>query len=371
MKTHDSSEHETLRDYVSDGTPAGVFARYASLPAAAAAADFGDLDRNIVVIDTETTGFSLNHDELTQIAAARMERGEVTGWFITFVNPGKPIPEDVAHLTDIHDEDVADAPTPEDALAQLVSFVGDAKLVAHNAEFDRNFTTKHPSGYPLLENTWIDSLDLARIALPRMKSHRLLDLVRAFGLPPSTHRADADVAATCSLFRILLAAVDAMPSPLVREIYTYIYWPTSGPRPWCSSTSRARMPPAAHMLFPLIAKLRPRVRTVLRPPSGLQVQANMRPRTILQSPPGFRLAIPPPLRRPPPLPRSAPSRCRRCARRGWAPSSTRRNPMPTRWRPIRRRGFRFPRPRKWLRPSTPKGWWASCIPTSSRAGSRP
>lgn len=218
MKTHDSSEHETLRDYVSDGTPAGVFARYASLPAAAAAADFGDLDRNIVVIDTETTGFSLNHDELTQIAAARMERGEVTGWFITFVNPGKPIPEDVAHLTDIHDEDVADAPTPEDALAQLVSFVGDAKLVAHNAEFDRNFTTKHPSGYPLLENTWIDSLDLARIALPRMKSHRLLDLVRAFGLPPSTHRADADVAATCSLFRILLAAVDAMPSPLVREI---------------------------------------------------------------------------------------------------------------------------------------------------------
>ncbi len=221
---------DILRKYISDGTPAAVCARYEGLLAAAARADYGELDENIVVIDTETTGFSLNHDELTQIAAARMEHGEITDWYVTFVNPGKPIPEDIAHLTDIHDEDVAQAPSPQDALAGLVEFVGTAKLVAHNAEFDRNFTTKHPSGYPLLENTWIDSLDLARIALPRMKSHRLLDLVRAFGLPPSTHRADADVAATCRLFRVLLAAVDAMPSPLVREIARMTsceQWPTS------------------------------------------------------------------------------------------------------------------------------------------------
>lgn len=230
MKTHDPIGNDTLRAFVSDGTPEDVFDRYASLRTAASLADYGDLDRNIVVIDTETTGFSLNHDELTQIAAARLEQGEITDWFITFVNPGKPIPEDVAHLTDIHDEDVAEAPSPSEALAQLVEFVGDAKMVAHNAEFDRNFTTKHPNGYPLLENVWIDSLDLARIALPRMKSHRLIDLVRAFGLPPSTHRADADVAATCGLFRILLAAVDAMPTPLVREIARMApreQWPTS------------------------------------------------------------------------------------------------------------------------------------------------
>ncbi len=218
-----------LARFISDGTCADVVARYAALPAQAAAADYGELDRNIVVIDTETTGFSLSHDELTQIAAARMERGEIVDWFITFVNPGKPIPDDVAHLTNIHDEDVADAPLPAEALAQLVEFVGDAKVVAHNAEFDRNFTTKHPAGYPLLENQWLDSLDLARIALPRMKSHRLIDLVRAFGAPLSTHRADEDVAATCALFRILLAGVDAMPEPLVREIARMApadQWPT-------------------------------------------------------------------------------------------------------------------------------------------------
>ncbi len=230
MNMHGSLERDRLRDFVSDGTPENVFERYASLPAAAARADYGELDRNIVVVDTETTGLSLAHDELIQIAAARMEQGKIVDWFITFVNPGKPISDDVAHLTDIHDEDVAAAPSPDEALSRLAAFAGDAKMVAHNAEFDRNFTTKHPAGYPLLENTWIDSLDLARIALPRMKSHRLLDLARAFSLPPSTHRADADVSATCDLFRILLAGVDAMPPSLVREIARMAppeQWPTS------------------------------------------------------------------------------------------------------------------------------------------------
>ena len=229
MENQSAQAYDILQSFISDGTPESIRARYASLARRAEASDFGELDHNIVVIDTETTGFSFNHDELTQIAAARMERGEIVDWFITFVNPGKPIPEEVAHLTDIHDEDVCDAPEPNEALSQLAAFVGGAKIVAHNAEFDRTFTTNHPGGYALLENTWIDSLDLARIALPRFKSHRLLDLVKAFGAPLSTHRADADVAATCAVFRILLAAVDAMPTPLLREIArmaTPAQWPT-------------------------------------------------------------------------------------------------------------------------------------------------
>lgn len=229
MENQSTHVHDTLQSFISDGTPEAIKARYGSLSWAAAQADYGELDRNIVVIDTETTGLSFNHDELTQIAAARMEKGKIVDWYITFVNPGKPIPEEIAYLTDIHDSDVADAPSPSEALAELVKFVGDANIVAHNAEFDRTFTTKHPSGYPLLERTWMDSLDLARIALPRLKSHRLIDLVRAFGAPLSTHRADDDVASTCAIFRILLAAVDAMPVALVREIAGMAMadqWPT-------------------------------------------------------------------------------------------------------------------------------------------------
>lgn len=209
---------DQLLPYISDGTPQAVIDRYKELPKIAKSLNFGQLDQNIVVIDTETTGFSFNHDELTQIAAARMEHGEIVDWYVTFVNPGKEIPEDVAHLTNIHDEDVRNAPPPDEALRGLADFVGDAKIVAHNVGFDRTFTTRHPSGYALLNNVWIDSLDLARIALPRLKSHRLIDLVRAFGAPVSTHRADDDVAATCAIYRLLLAAVYSMPKVLVAKI---------------------------------------------------------------------------------------------------------------------------------------------------------
>ena len=208
----------SVYDFITDGTSQEVCERYASLKAKAERSDFGRLDRNVVVLDTETTGFSQNHDELIQIAAARLECGQITDWFVTFVNPGKPIPEEVARLTDIHDADVADAPSPDEARAKLVEFVGDATLVAHNAAFDRGFTSKTPAGHSLLNNLWIDSLDVSRIALPRLKSHRLIDLVHAFDAPISTHRADADVEALCAVYRILLAAVASMPIDLVEYI---------------------------------------------------------------------------------------------------------------------------------------------------------
>ena len=189
-----------ISKHILDGTPSDIIGRYESLVDFAATADFGVLDRNVVVLDTETTGLSYSRDELIQIAAARMERGQIVDWYVTFVNPGQFLTDDIIQLTDIHDDDLIGAPTPEEALQGLTDFVGDAFVVAHNAAFDKNFCTKHPEGYPLLQNIWIDSLDLSKIALPRLRSHRLLDLVRAFDAPVSTHRADADVAIFCGSF---------------------------------------------------------------------------------------------------------------------------------------------------------------------------
>ena len=229
MNNDMTSIYEKMKRHVVEGTPSDVVERYAELPGLSHKLTFGPFDENVVVIDTETTGLSFNHDELIQIAAARMQGGEVVDWFVTFVNPGKAISDEISHLTGITNEHVKDAPEPGEALAKLAEFVGDAYVVAHNALFDKTFTTRHPEGYPLLENTWIDSLDLSRIALPRMKSHRLIDLVHAFDAPVSTHRADDDVAATCVVYRILLSAVACMPQTLVAQIArmaTDEQWPT-------------------------------------------------------------------------------------------------------------------------------------------------
>ena len=218
MDTKNVTKVSKLETYILENTPQRIHERYQGLTEFAEQNFFGVLDEDVVVLDTETTGFSFNHDELIQIASARMNNGGITEWYETFVNPDRPIPEEVAHLTIIHDDDVVDAPSPDEALTGLVEFVGDSYVVAHNANFDRTFTTKRASGESLKNNIWVDSLDLARIALPRMNSHRLLDLVRAFGGPDSTHRADEDVAATCLVYRILLAAVKNMPSDLVKYI---------------------------------------------------------------------------------------------------------------------------------------------------------
>lgn len=207
-----------MRAHMLDGTSEDIVERYQSLPEIAEQSDFGELDCNVVVIDTETTGLSFSHDELIQIAAAKLQGGTIVDWYVTFVNPGKELSDEIIHLTGIHDHDLAGAPSPDEAIAGLVDFTQDALIVAHNVGFDKHFVTNHPSGYPLLENIWIDSLDLSRIALPRLRSHRLIDLVHAFDAPVSTHRADDDVAATCVVYRILLAGVASMPPHLVRAI---------------------------------------------------------------------------------------------------------------------------------------------------------
>lgn len=230
MITEDTLIPEKLKSFITESTSRDIQLRYAHLPAAAGSHRYGELDADVVVIDTETTGVSFKHDELTQIAAARMCNGEIVDWYVTFVNPRKAIPEDIQHLTNIHQEEVADAPIPEHAVAGLVEFVGSSPLIAHNAAFDRHFVTRHSEGAALNDNLWIDTLDLARIAVPRLKSHRLIDLARAFGIEESTHRADDDVATTCKVYRVLLAAVDAMPKDLVAAIAglaSVEEWPTS------------------------------------------------------------------------------------------------------------------------------------------------
>ena len=69
-----------ISKHILDGTPSDIIGRYESLVDFAATADFGVLDRNVVVLDTETTGLSYSRDELIQIAAARMERGQIVDW---------------------------------------------------------------------------------------------------------------------------------------------------------------------------------------------------------------------------------------------------------------------------------------------------
>ena len=141
---------ETERDYLGEillpDTPPEVEVAYRSLAERAKTQEFGLIEDDVVVLDTETTGLSFSECQLTEIAAARLRGREIVDTFRTFVNPGMPIPKNIQALTNITDLDVADAPTPSEAVAQLADFVSGAPVLAHNATFDRTFIERVPGG---------------------------------------------------------------------------------------------------------------------------------------------------------------------------------------------------------------------------------
>ena len=95
--------------------------------------------KKFVVFDLETTGFSATHDRIIEIGAVKVNRGEIVDRFSTFVDPEIPIPFKIEKLTSISDADVRNAPTIEEILPKFIDFIGDAALVAHNADFDVSF----------------------------------------------------------------------------------------------------------------------------------------------------------------------------------------------------------------------------------------
>lgn len=224
MTQHDGV---TLEEIILPGTPEDVRRRYLSLAERARGRGFGPLEEDIVVLDTETTGLSFKDCELIEISAARLSGREIVSRYETFVHPTGPIPEEISELTGITNRDVTDAPGARDAVAGLAEFVAGSPVLAHNATFDRTFIEAVPGGAEV-SDTWIDTLSLSRIALPRLSTHRLADMAEAFGCAGVTHRAGDDVDALSGMWRILLLALSDLPDGLLAHLaamHEEVVWP--------------------------------------------------------------------------------------------------------------------------------------------------
>ena len=90
-----------------------------------------------VVVDVETTGTDPKMADLLEIAAVKVKKGKITDRWSTLVNPGRAILGNQMH--GITDKDVAKAPSPADAAAQAVKFIGGATIVGHSVGFDLGF----------------------------------------------------------------------------------------------------------------------------------------------------------------------------------------------------------------------------------------
>ena len=166
-----------------------------------------DLDTTYCVLDLETTGLSFRTEKITEVGIMKVKNGEVIDEFSCFVNPEKPIPQKVVEVTNITDDMVKDAETIDKVFPKILEFVGDSVLVAHNADFDIGFLKYNAAqlGYEL-NNTYVDTLRLAKSLFPDFKKYKLGFIADKLGIVVEVaHRALDDVDTTVKVFNVMIS----------------------------------------------------------------------------------------------------------------------------------------------------------------------
>ena len=162
-------------------------------------------NRDMVVLDIETTGLHPVLDEIVEIAAVKVRNFVVQDKFHSLVRPNKGIPSEVINIHGITEDMCAGAPGIKSALEKLFDFTGDATLIAHNADFDLGFINHYAKMVmgKTLDNPVIDTLLLSRDFF-QFRSHALGSLTRDLGMKiVHQHRALDDALATLKVYERL------------------------------------------------------------------------------------------------------------------------------------------------------------------------
>lgn len=177
-----------------------------------------------VIVDTETTGVDASTCGLVEVAAVRVERGEIVAEFSELVNPGMAIPEAASAVHGITGEMVANAPTAELIAPALGEFCVGAVPVAYNAPYDRTVIHRAMPGgaSPVFDRglSWLDVYVI--VASPRCDKYakgpgrlKLSAVCARRGIEhESQHRALGDARATALLLLHLLADSRVKPCAL-------------------------------------------------------------------------------------------------------------------------------------------------------------
>lgn len=158
-------------------------------------------------LDVETTGLDPNSgDKICEIAVIKTVGGQIADKFVTLINPGRNIPERAVSIHGITQSMISRAPLFRDIAEDLIEFLNDSIIVAHNARFDLEFLNSELKNFNLSlpVNEVIDTLAIAR-RYYTFPSNSLGDIARYIGLPiDKQHRALADVTTTKDIFEYFL-----------------------------------------------------------------------------------------------------------------------------------------------------------------------
>ena len=160
-----------------------------------------------IAFDFETTGLSPENDRIIEIAAIKFEGGEAVDRFVTLVNPERPIDSFITDITGISNAMVSGAPVERNIVDDIIDFLEDFPLVAHNISFDINFLNNLCERYDkkIIEHPLYDTLQLARTFMFFHPTHSLGSIAEYYNLSAvGAHRAEADTENTGIIFQHLV-----------------------------------------------------------------------------------------------------------------------------------------------------------------------
>jgi DNA polymerase-3 subunit epsilon len=127
-----------------------------------------------IIFDTETTGLDPSRgDRMVEIGCIEMVNRVATGrTFHAYFNPDRSMPAEAEAVHGLSDAFLADKPRFVERVADLIEFLADCPLVAHNAGFDFGFLNAELAicGFdPVCRSRMVDTVALARTRHPGAK----------------------------------------------------------------------------------------------------------------------------------------------------------------------------------------------------------
>ena len=160
-----------------------------------------------IVFDTETTGLSFAAgDRLVEIGCVEMiNRVETGRTYHAYFHPERPMPAEAQRIHGLSDAFLSDKPKFHEKVEELLEFIGDSVLVAHNASFDFGFLNgelKKIDREIISLDRMIDTVAMARQRHPGAK-HSLDALCTRYGIDRShrvLHGALLDAQLLCQVY---------------------------------------------------------------------------------------------------------------------------------------------------------------------------
>lgn len=153
-------------------------------------------DNDFVIIDIETTGLSVENDEILEIGAIRIVNGKTVEEYERLIAVKTEIAQNISELTGITQEQVKENGKPiNEVLPSFMDFVKGSEVAGYNVNFDHDFLLAECSrqGIDITKIKFTDVMTIVKSKLKGMRSYNLESVAKRLGITTKQqHRALSD-----------------------------------------------------------------------------------------------------------------------------------------------------------------------------------